>query len=161
MTAIFHRSGIALLFALGVCFLFGQSAAEAQVTKTNKQRQLRGTVLSITSDSLTIAVHQKKGKSSAKGKSKSAKLTLSCDGRTRVMLRMANGSRMVSPLTLAIGDKVQIGAFRLGAAGNKTLYAQLVEIESQGKAGSGLPSFSPSSPSNSVSTLPSLSGLKP
>ena len=158
MTPRFPRTSIALFIALGVCFLFAQSAAEAQVKTTIKQRQLRGTVLSVTADSLTIAVHQKKSKRSAKGKSKSPKLTLSCDGRTRVMLRLANGSRMVSPTTLTIGDKVEIGAFRLGPAGNKTLFAQLVEIESEGKARSGLPSFGPSNP---VSTLPSLSGLKP
>lgn len=160
--------GIAALMATAACFLFGPLASLEAKSKKPKQPP-EGTVVSVTASSITIAYDKKAKSGNTAGSSKSGKsssksgkqMTFACDGRTRVFLNTGTGSRMVSPATLSIGDKVRVAASVLGSADNKQLLAHVIEIESQSNAKSGLPSFSPSSPSNPVSTLPSLSGLKP
>ena len=160
--------GIAALVVTAACFLFGPLANLEAKSKKPKQPP-EGTVVSVTASSITIAYGKTAKSSNKSGSSNSGKpssssgkqMTFTCDGRTRVILNTGTGSRLVSPTMLSIGDRVRVAAFVLGPSDNKELFAHIIEIESQPKSKSGLPSFSPSSPSSSVSTLPSLSGLKP
>jgi hypothetical protein len=151
-----------LLLAVMAGLFFGVAASVEAKGKSKKKPPLQGTVVSVTSDSLTIAVDKKQEKTDQQPSQKSQpkRMTFACDARTRVMLKSPAGAKLVSPSALSIGDRVAIGGFVLGSGENKYPFAYIIEIESQPNS-KRLPSFSPSSPSSPVSTIPSLSSMKP